>query len=70
VARATVGFFPVVAYGDLAEKLGVLLNETKVTVTAKLVMHRWKTQEGKPRERMELQLTSLNVVEKPNRLVA
>jgi single-stranded DNA-binding protein len=70
VARGTIGFFPVVAFGRLAEELASLPARTAISVTAKLTMRRWQTREGKDRSQMELSVLSLEVIEKPLREVA
>lgn len=52
---------PVVAFGELAEKLATCLAKTEIHVGGRLVQHVWETGEHKERRRLEVEIDALEV---------
>lgn len=57
--NAVVGGFPFTASGDDAKYLNTCPARTLLRIDAELIMHRWTTNEGKPREKLTLAATHI-----------
>lgn len=65
--NAIVGGFPFAASGEDAKYLNSCPARTMLRITADLIMHRWTTNEGKPREKLTLVATHIeNEIENAN----
>jgi single-stranded DNA-binding protein len=52
---------PVVATGDLAERLSEYRTGTALEASGQIVLHQWKTGDGKEREQFEIELESVKL---------
>lgn len=59
--------FLVAAYGKLAETMAAVPTGCGLQVEGRLVQHRWKTAQGQPRERVEVEAETVTVLVKPER---
>ena len=56
----------VAAYGELAEQLAQAEAGAGVRVEGRLVQHRWQTQRGQAKERLEVEAETIKILARPN----
>jgi single-stranded DNA-binding protein len=54
---------PIVATGELAERLSEYRAGTMLDVTGQIVLHQWKTGDNKPREQFEVEVEKVGLHE-------
>lgn len=54
---------PIVATGDLAERLSEYREGSVLDVTGQIVLHQWQTGDGKPREQFEIEVEHMGLHE-------